>query len=101
MKKNYVIERQYIYSIDDRSLVDELYEFDNLLLAVEKLNDLAIDYLEDKNVALEVVEYEVDENNELDYIGVEAGFYGINAANSLYFDIEFMKTNKSTKKIID
>src|SRR5690554_5927785 len=100
MKKVYKIERQYIYSFDERSSIDELYEFDDLLLAVEKLNDLAIAYLNFKDLAIEVIEYEVDENNEYEYIGVEAGFYGINAANSLDFDIEYMKTNASTRKLL-
>src|SRR5690554_3030036 len=98
--KKYVIERQYIYNMNERSLVDELYEFDNLTQAVEKLNDLAIEHLNDKNAAIEVVEYELDENNEYDYIGVEAGLYGVNAANSLGLDIEYMKTNKSTLKLL-
>lgn len=102
-KKIYVIERQYIYSMDERSLVDELYEFDNLTQAVEKLNDLAIDYLNDKNAAIEVVEYEVNEFNGFkgyEYIGVEAGLYGVNAANSLGLNIDYMKTNSSTRKLL-
>lgn len=100
MKKVYNIERQYIYSSDSRTLVDHLYDFDNLLLAVEALNHLTIEYLDDKNVAIEVVEYELDENDEYEYIGVQAGFYGENAAKSLGFDIEYMKTDASTRKLL-
>ena len=36
--KKYVIEDN-IFNINDRSLSDELYEFDDLLIAVKKLND--------------------------------------------------------------
>lgn len=100
MKKVYNIERQYIYNSDNRSLVDHLYDFDDLLLAVEALNHLTIEYLDDKNVAIEVVEYELDENNEYNYVGVEAGFYGINAANSLGLDIEYMKKEEATMKLL-
>lgn len=65
----YVVERQMIYSIDERSLIDTIAEYDDFIDALEELDKVVQSYANDKNVVIEINEYEFDENNqEYEYI---------------------------------
>jgi len=80
----YVVERQMIYSLDERSLVDTIAECDNFIDALDELEKAAQSYANDKNVAIAIFRYKFDEENqEYKYVDILLGFYGIDAAKHL------------------
>jgi len=80
----YIIERQMIYSIDNRSLIYTLDEFDNLEYALEELENEAQFYANNKNIVIEIVKYEYDlSKHEYEYLYKVIGFYGVEAAKYL------------------
>ena len=98
MEIKYIVERQMIYSLDERSMIDTVGEFDNFDDALDALDKEAYLYSNDKNVAIEVVKYKFDkfDNNiiktvekyynfkyEYEYLDKLIGFYGTDAAKYL------------------
>ena len=83
----YIIERQMIYSLDNRSLIYTFAEFDNLEYALEELENEAQFYANNKNIVIEIVKYEYDlSKHEYEYLYKVVGFYGIEAAKYLKLD---------------
>ena len=74
-----------IYSLDERSMIDTVGEFDNFIDALDALDKEAYLYSNDKNVAIEIARYEFNiENQEYEYLESLIGFYGTDAAKYLY-----------------
>ena len=81
----YIVERQMIYSLDERSMIDTVGEFDNFNDALEALDKEAYLYSNNKNVAIEIARYEFNiETQEYEYLESLIGFYGVEAAKYLY-----------------
>lgn len=84
----YVVELQTMYSLDETtSALDPIAEFDSLNDALNELGKVAYIHANNKNVAIEVVKYEFDEENQ-EYVYLEnvIGLYGIEAAKHLNLD---------------
>ena len=80
----YIIERQMIYSIDNRSLIYTLDEYDNLEYALEDLEKEVQFYANDKNIVIEIIKYEYDlSKHEYEYLYKVIGYYGVEAAKYL------------------
>lgn len=80
----YVVERQMIYSLDERSPIDTIAECDNFVDALDELEKAAQSYANDKNVAIAIFKYEFDEENqEYKYVDILLGFYGTETAKHL------------------
>ena len=80
----YIIERQMIYSFDERSLIYTLDEFDNLEYALEDLEKEVQFYANDKNIVIEIIKYEYDlSKHEYEYLYKVVGYYGKDAAKYL------------------
>lgn len=88
----YVVERQMIYSLDNRSFIDTIAVFDNFIDALYELEKTAQSYANDKNIAIGICRYEYDEDNQgYEYIDTLMGFYGIDAAKYLGLDSQIRK----------
>lgn len=80
----YIIERQMIYSLDNRSIIYTFAEFYNFEYALEELEKEAQFYANDKNIVIEIVKYEFDlSKHEYEYLYKVIGFYGVEAAKYL------------------
>lgn len=89
----YVVEIQMIYSVDSRSSIVTIAEFDNIDDALDELDKEAYMYSNAKNVAIEINKYEIDgENQKFDYLEHIIGFYGIDAAR--YLGLDYSKKKK-------
>jgi len=80
----YIIERQKIYDLNNRSPIYTFAEFDNFEYALEELEKEAQFFANDKNIAIEIVKYEYDlSKHEYEYLYKVIGFYGVEAAKYL------------------
>ena len=80
----YIIERQKIYDLNNRSPIYTFAEFDNIEYALEELENEVQFYANDKNIVIEIVKYEYDlSKHEYEYLYKVTGFYGIEAAKYL------------------
>lgn len=80
----YVVRIQMVYSFDERSRIDVLAVYDTFEDAIEKLENVAQIYANNKNVAIDIVRFKYDADIRFDkYIEFLIGFYGVDAVKYL------------------
>ena len=80
----YIIERQKIYDLNNRSPIYTFAEFDNIEYALEELEKEAQLFANDKNIVIEILKYEYDlSKHEYEYLYKVIGYYGKDAAKYL------------------
>jgi hypothetical protein len=80
----YVVRIQMVYSLNERSRIDVLAVYDTFEEAIEKLENVAQIYANNKNVAIDIVRFKYDADIRFDkYLEVLIGFYGVDAVKYL------------------